>query len=73
LTELSFYGTGSSFQEAMKRLRLPPQSEAPRHLPGDAAVIASRHAGWNYFHWLINAVPRFELLRRAGLPPELAA
>ena len=64
LTELSFYSLDSYYQQARRRLLLPPQSEAPRHLPGNAAVITSMHADWNYFHWLINAVPRFELLRR---------
>jgi len=73
LTELSFYSPGTWYREAKLRLAQAPRPQAPRHLTGDVAVIASPHAHYNYFHWLFNAVPRFELLRRAGLTPGRAS
>jgi capsular polysaccharide biosynthesis protein len=73
LTELSFYSPVTWYQEARLRLDNGPGLTAPRHLTGDVAVIASPHAHYNYFHWMFNALPRFELLRRAGLTPERAS
>jgi hypothetical protein len=39
----------------------------PAALHGQVAVLAAWHAGWNYFHWMFNVLPRLELLRLAGI------
>lgn len=70
LTEVTFHGPAVAYREAEARLQFPPRPDTPRHVAGNVAAIASLYAGLNYFHWLFNAFPRFEILRRAGLPPD---
>jgi capsular polysaccharide biosynthesis protein len=67
---MTFYSLSTSFQEAQHRAAIAPRLEPPRHLRGQAAVLASSEVDWNYFHWMFNVVPRAELFRRAGLTPE---
>jgi len=47
--------------DALSQLRLPPLQE----LRGTVAIINTLFAN-NYHHWLLDSVPRFEWLRRAG-------
>jgi capsular polysaccharide biosynthesis protein len=47
--------------DALGQLKLPPL----RELPGTVAVINTLFAN-NYHHWLLDTVPRFDWLRRAG-------
>ncbi len=48
------------------RLRLP----AVRDLPGLSAVISTPEASTNYSHWMMDLLPRLDLLARAGFGPE---
>ncbi len=48
------------------RLRLP----AARDLPGLSAVISTPEASTNYSHWMMDLLPRLDLLARAGFGPE---
>ncbi|MTV50382.1 DUF563 domain-containing protein [Heliobacillus mobilis] len=42
--------------------RFPP----PQKIDGTVAVVSA--AGWwNYYHWMFDILPRFELLRRSGI------
>jgi len=41
----------------------------PRHLPGRSLLLDVKTHSQNYFHWLIEAVPRFQLAERAGCAP----
>lgn len=50
---------------ALMRARLP----APRRIEGSAAVISSV-LPWNYWHWMIDVLPRIGLLERAGFGGE---
>ena len=47
-----------------RRFRLPE----PRRLRGLSAVLAAP-GGNTYYHWLLDVLPRLELLRRAGFDP----
>lgn len=47
-----------------RRFRLPE----PRRLRGVSAVLSSP-GGNTYYHWLLDVLPRLELLRRAGVDP----
>ena len=44
------------------RLRLPE----PQHLPGRTAIAVTPEAPGNYYHWLIDLLPRFALIKAAG-------
>ncbi len=46
------------------RLCQPPPEAEPL---GRACTVVSQYASNNYFHWMLNLLPRFELLRRAGV------
>jgi capsular polysaccharide biosynthesis protein len=48
------------------RLHLP----YARDLPGLSAVISTPEAATNYSHWMMDLMPRLELLERAGFGPE---
>jgi capsular polysaccharide biosynthesis protein len=62
LTDLSptFHSPGNR-HDGLNQLKLPPV----REVPGTVAVINTLFAN-NFHHWLLDAVPRFEWLRRAG-------
>jgi capsular polysaccharide biosynthesis protein len=64
LTDLSptFAAEGET-HDAMLQFKLPPL----RELRGTAAVIHTLYAN-NFHHWLLDTVPRFGWLERAGLP-----
>lgn len=38
-----------------------------QHLNGTACLIASHYGGFNYFHYLLETLPRVDLVRRAGI------
>ena len=40
-----------------------------RRVRGNMAVISSRFSN-NYYHWLFDILPRFEMVRRAGISPD---
>ena len=39
------------------------------HIPGAVAIISSVEAN-NYYHWMFDILPRFEILQRSGLVPD---
>lgn len=43
------------------------RSDPPIHLPGRTLNLASIHAGYNFCHWLLDAVGRVAYVRAAGL------
>ena len=47
---------------AMYKLRLPPI----KHVAGRVAIITSINAD-NYYHWMFDILPRFEILQKSGL------
>ena len=51
---------------AMYKLCFPPI----KHVPGRVAVITSL-LSHNYYHWMFDILPRFEILQRGGLVPDL--
>ncbi|MBF0501977.1 MAG: glycosyltransferase family 61 protein [Candidatus Riflebacteria bacterium] len=42
----------------------------PERIPGTVAIIANRDAYRNFSHWIIDVIPKFSLLERAGFSPE---
>jgi len=60
--ELSPDVWGSNRHAMLSRLRLPPL----QHLSGLTAVISTPEADTNYSHWMVDLLPRIELLRQAG-------
>src|ERR1700689_2754019 len=50
---------------AMYKICLPPI----QHIAGSVAVVASVRPN-NYFHWMFDILPRFEILRRSNLVPD---
>ena len=44
------------------RFKLP----APTHLEGTTISLATR-SGWNYYHWLLDLLPRIAVLERGGV------
>jgi hypothetical protein len=54
------------YHAAMYKIRLPPI----RHIAGSVAVITSVRPN-NYFHWMFDILPRFEILRASNLVPDL--
>ena len=68
LPGLSFYSPENRLAESREYARRYPHGlPAAEHWPGVTAALASRYADSNYFHWMIQVLPRFELLRRAGV------
>ncbi len=68
LPSLSFYSPENRLAESREYARRYPHGlPAAEHWPGVTAALASRYADSNYFHWMIQVLPRFELLRRAGV------
>ena len=53
------------YHPAMYKLRLPPI----RHIAGSVAVISSVQPN-NYYHWMFDILPRFEILRKSKLVPD---
>lgn len=51
----------ASFQRILQHSPPPPEV-----MTGRVAVLAGL-SGHNYFHWMVDVLPRFELLRRSGL------
>jgi capsular polysaccharide biosynthesis protein len=51
---------------AFHEIRMRP----PARLRGRSLLLDARTHSQNYFHWLIEALPRIELARAAGFPPE---
>ena len=47
---------------AMYKLRFPPI----KHIAGRVAIITSLNAD-NYYHWMFDILPRFEILQKSGL------
>ena len=45
---------------------LPPAKE----LDGTIAIVSTAEAESNYWHWMMDALPRFHLLNKAGYTPE---
>jgi hypothetical protein len=54
------------YHAAMYKIRLPPI----RHVVGSVAVVTSVRPN-NYFHWMFDILPRFEILRSSHLVPDL--
>jgi capsular polysaccharide biosynthesis protein len=52
--------------KALGCIGLPPV----KTLSGTVAVIATAEAESNYWHWMMDAVPRLHLLEKAGYPPD---
>jgi capsular polysaccharide biosynthesis protein len=50
---------------AMYKILLPPV----QHIAGSVAVVTSVRPN-NYFHWMFDILPRFEILRRSNLVPD---
>ena len=62
LTDLSpTFTPENKRHDGLEQVKLPPLKE----LQGTTAVINSLYA-FNFHHWLLDTVPRFEWLRRAG-------
>lgn len=53
------------FHPAMRKMYLPKL----RPIRGSVAVISSALPG-NYYHWMFDIVPRFDILHRSGLVPD---
>ena len=53
------------FKPAQHPLRFRFSLPEPKVLRGISATLASP-SGWNYFHWLLNALPRAGILEKAG-------
>jgi hypothetical protein len=49
----------------MNKVCFPPI----QHIPGAVAIISSVDAN-NYYHWMFDILPRFEILKRSGLVPD---
>jgi capsular polysaccharide biosynthesis protein len=72
LADLSFFGPENAWVEAREYYR-QRAARAPgpvTHLAGAAAALPALHAESNYFHWMFNVLPRFALLRQAGVTPQ---
>jgi capsular polysaccharide biosynthesis protein len=50
-------------------LMFRPRLHAPTHLFGTVATLALV-SGNAYYHWMVDVLPRIDLLRRAGIPME---
>jgi Glycosyltransferase 61 len=50
-------------------LFLHPMAEPAHHVDGSLAVLASR-GDWNYFHFLIDVLPRIATVEAAGITPD---
>ena len=61
ITDLSLTFTGGERHDALKHLMLPAQTR----LRGKVAVINTYFSS-NFHHWLLDTLPRFEWIRRAG-------
>lgn len=53
---------GAAQHSLLFRLKLP----SPRKLTGRTATVAVA-SGWNYYHWLLDVLPRFGILEKAGI------
>lgn len=68
LPGLSFYGPENRLAESRAYARRYPRGLPPaERWPGVTAALASLFGEWNYFHWMLQVLPRFELLRLAGV------
>lgn len=47
-------------------LLFKPWLPRPKKLSGRVATVAVA-SGWNYYHWLLDVLPRFGILQRAGI------
>ncbi|MBC9785448.1 glycosyltransferase family 61 protein [Heliobacterium chlorum] len=57
----NWFNTPVEAHPILLQTQLPPN----KHLEGSIAVLAT--AGWwNYYHWMFDALPRYEVLRRSG-------
>ena len=69
LADVSWEGRGlisePQHHPVMYKLRLPPI----RHIQGKVAVITSISPD-NYYHWMFDILPRFEIVRKSGLVPD---
>ena len=63
--ELSRDVWGTEMHAIFNRLKLPNL----KPLPGLTAVISTPEANTNYGHWMMELMPRLEVLRRAGYEP----
>lgn len=61
-TQGSFWGI-SRQHPVFEKIKLPGVS----HVPGRLAVVGYNYAH-GYYHWMLEILPRFELLRRSGIP-----
>lgn len=61
-TQGSFLGTPTQ-HPVFEKTKLPGVS----HVPGRLAVVGYNYAH-GYYHWMLEILPRFELLRRSGIP-----
>lgn len=66
LSEISPDVWGLQRHALFSQVKLPPL----QHVPGLTAVISTPEARTNYSHWMVDLLPRLELLRRAGFGPE---
>lgn len=64
-TDLVLGDSQPLYHPAMYKLRLPPI----RHIAGSVAVISSVQPN-NYYHWMFDILPRFEILRKSKLVPD---
>ena len=53
---------GSHQHSSLFKFKLPPVQK----LNGSAANLATT-SGWNYYHWLLDLLPRFDILQRGGV------
>lgn len=66
LHELSWYFGTDADRPYQHPLFLHPFPPAPRHVPGRLGVLATRGDA-NYYHFLVDALPRLGVLERSGL------
>lgn len=69
LSDISFRVPVRMWHERLEHpsLERDPLAEAHR-VHGPHALLTSRWAGRNYFHWMFNLLPRLAIFARAGVP-----
>ncbi|MCE0498811.1 MAG: glycosyltransferase family 61 protein [Methylacidiphilales bacterium] len=62
---LTYYHSGSHLHPSAVPIRVP----TPEKLKGTGAYLCTPQADGNYYHWMIDLVPRLWLLEQAGFTP----
>jgi hypothetical protein len=71
LPEFSFFGPENRLAESREYVRRYPHGLPPaERWPGVTAALAAHYAEWNYYHWMLQVLPRLEVLRLAGITPQ---